>query len=373
MTKPASKPYVLRASIDSRSLPIELFGSGPSRHQRKLVFNYICTYANPDGSSACPSLTTIARDNGLSRRGVIGIIEWLEEHHLLAKSDERSRFNTNNYTALFSPEDQERCREALLKDAKEQEVSGRAKRTRESRVLGGKRAAAKRKGSERQHSLAESTNGEREHSLSASEYSIHQGSECGAQMVNAEHVNGEYLRSHDRPYLPSVESPLPSYLPSRTSAGRQDRRSQLMPKISDKVLRVLGDCLRKKSVRRSTPDKSQESAFRTELESHGVRNIALAFVMFLDRPKGVTSLQDPWGHFLRELPDYLRDVEKEAENSFFTPKGLLEDLWFELFQFATPETDRLREAVEGLLNDSENKAVSTALVPAVEVVGGLIQ
>lgn len=189
-------------------------------------------------------------------------------------------------------------------------------------------------------------------------------------MVNGEHVNGECLRSHDRPYLPSVESPLPPYLPPQTSAGRQDAVSHPTSQTSDKVLQVLGDCLKEASMRRSTPDKSQESAFRTALESHGARNISLAFIMFLNRPKGVSSLHDPWGHFLRELPDYLRDVKRELGTKLLLEE-VLEELWFDLFQFSTPERDRLCKSVERLLG--EDTSNSAARPPAVEVVGSLIQ
>jgi hypothetical protein len=84
-------PYILRAVIDSRSLPIVLFGSSSSRHLRKLVYNYIATWTNPDGTGAYPGRKKIAHDCGLTVRGLANILKWLKDHHLLRIADERSK------------------------------------------------------------------------------------------------------------------------------------------------------------------------------------------------------------------------------------------------------------------------------------------
>lgn len=137
--------------------------------------------------------------------------------------------------------------------------------------------------------------------------------------------------------------------PQTLNGGVEGRVSRSQSKrTADKVLAVLGDCLREKSGRRSNPDKSQESAFRTELETHGIQDIVMAFIMFLDRPKGLSTLHDPWGHFLRELPDYLRDVDTELGKGYSVAE-VLEELWFGLFQFSTPEQDRLLAGINGLI------------------------
>lgn len=217
MTTPANNPAKvsqpkLKASIDSRSLPIELFGSGRSRHQRKLVYNYLATWANPDGTSAYPSLNRIAKENGFTRRGVIFIIQWLSEHCLLKIAKERSSRNTNDYTVLFSEEDQERCRPAIKKDAKEQKLSGRRDKAHRGRVLGGKRAAEKRwgNGSDSQQSPPNLVSGDSQQSPTPSDCNNHQSGDSRAKMVINELPNGDSQRLHDRPSLPSLDRPSPS-------------------------------------------------------------------------------------------------------------------------------------------------------------------
>jgi hypothetical protein len=73
------EPPKLKAVLDGRHLPIELFGCGRASYTRKLVYNYIATWADPDGTGAYPSLETIARDCGLTVRGLRNAISWLEE------------------------------------------------------------------------------------------------------------------------------------------------------------------------------------------------------------------------------------------------------------------------------------------------------
>lgn len=216
MTTPpgnSSKPPKLKASIDSRSLPIELFGSGRSRHQRKLVFNYLATWANPDGSSSYPSLTRIAGDNGLTRHGVIGIIEWLREHRLVSVSDERSPNNTNNYTVLFSEADQERCREAINRDANEQMLSGKREKAHQGRVRGGKKASDQRWNSDSQQSPPRRRNSDSQQSPPLSDCNDHPPGDSRATMVIDELPNGDSQHLHDRP-LPSINRHTPSEQPS---------------------------------------------------------------------------------------------------------------------------------------------------------------
>ncbi len=132
-TKEETKEPKLRAVFDGRCLPIELFGSGPNApHKRKLIWNYIATYANPDGTSAFPGRNTIAAHNGVTPSTVTKITKWLEQHHLLKVEYKASRHNTNCYSVLFSEEAQDACRAQLaetqgeLRDKAEQNHRARS-------------------------------------------------------------------------------------------------------------------------------------------------------------------------------------------------------------------------------------------------------
>jgi hypothetical protein len=128
-----NKPSKLKAVFESRSVPIDLFGSGSSRYRRKFVYLYLASYANPDGTGAFPSRRTIARDTGFSIRGLANILKWLKEHRLIESSPERSSYNTCVYTVLFSQEDQAKCRAILASEEKERNLRGKTAETKLAR------------------------------------------------------------------------------------------------------------------------------------------------------------------------------------------------------------------------------------------------
>ena len=149
------EPPKLKAVLDGRRLPIELFGSGHAKYIRKLVYNYIATWADPDGTEAYPGLETIARDCGLTVRGLRSVISWLEEHGLIRVDYKASKYRTNCYTVLFSEGDQARCRTALERDEEEQRLLKKAEKTRDARRAAAKSRWAKEKvkSTNREHSI----------------------------------------------------------------------------------------------------------------------------------------------------------------------------------------------------------------------------
>src|SRR5437588_2469679 len=114
-TNEVTKDLKLRAVLDGRHLAPELFGSGASHIARKLVWLYIASFADPNGTGAYPGRETIAADTGLTKRTITNITEWLEQHHLLAIARKASPAGTNLYTLLFDEDAQEACRAALAK------------------------------------------------------------------------------------------------------------------------------------------------------------------------------------------------------------------------------------------------------------------
>lgn len=154
-----NEPPKLKAVLDGRHLPIELFGCGRASHIRKLVYNYIATWADPDGTDAYPSLETVARDCGLTVRGLRNVISWLEEYGLIRVEYKASPVGTNRYTVLFSEEDQVACRAALKRDEDQQLLGIKAEQTSRARSLAAKARWAKHKtkgkGDREQYLLAE--------------------------------------------------------------------------------------------------------------------------------------------------------------------------------------------------------------------------
>jgi hypothetical protein len=317
MTTPASKPYILKATIDSRGLSIELFGSGRSRHQRKLVYNYVASFANPDGTSACPSLTRIARENGLTRRGLIRIIQWLIKHHLLIVADERSKFGTNNYTVLFSAEDQEKCRRELQRDADERKLSGKSARAHEGRVRGGKKAAAQRKAaSDSQQSPPGALPSDSQQSPLASDSTSHYPSDSRASLVTDELAASDSQQSHDRPALPSVNPPVPSFLPSSESEGRMDAPSYTSKDLAGKIAQWMSDLVYAKKDQRHIPSMEDERRMETLLTDLDAGEIVAGFYRFCLRPMGIHNLTDVFGMWWRECRPHLADAKRElAKNS----------------------------------------------------------
>jgi predicted transcriptional regulator len=88
--------------MDTRNLSIKTFGGKTSAARiRKFVFMTLASYANPDGSNAYPSITTIAVNCGLSDRQMQRIITWLEKHGLLHVEYKKGPKGQNRYRLLF--------------------------------------------------------------------------------------------------------------------------------------------------------------------------------------------------------------------------------------------------------------------------------
>jgi hypothetical protein len=122
-----------------------LFECGQSRFVRKLVYNYIATWADPDGSEAYPSRETIARDCGLTVRGLSNVVLWLENHCLLKVEYKASRLATNRYTVLFSEGNQAECRAAVGRDEEQERLRNKAEQTSLARSAAAKSRWAKKK------------------------------------------------------------------------------------------------------------------------------------------------------------------------------------------------------------------------------------
>jgi hypothetical protein len=140
-----TKSPKLKAVLDCRHVPIELFGSGQSRFVRKLVYLYIATYADPDGTEAFPGREKIARDCGLTVRGLDNVLRWLAHHRLIRVESKASRLGTNRYTVLFSEEDQATCRASLESDDEQQRLRDKAEQTSLARSCAAKSRWAKRR------------------------------------------------------------------------------------------------------------------------------------------------------------------------------------------------------------------------------------
>lgn len=340
MTSTTNKPYVLKATIATRSLPIDLFGAGTSRHQRKLVLNYIATYANPDGTSACPSLQTIADDNGLSRSGAIGIIQWLVDHHLLAKSEQRSKFNTNDYTLLISSEDQEKCRESLHQDAEEQKLLGKAAKKREGRARGGRNAAAKRKAA--CELLKENLNGSPIEQLPAGSPKSDQGGCSGAQMVAQEHVDGRSMQRHDRPSLPSVKPSVTVHPTVPKTDGGVDgfpAQPRTIKDTANELTEWMSDALLEHADVRFIPSVEDQRRMEQVLGDRDAAIVAGSIYKFLARPRGFGGLADPFGRFWQEISTHIKDAELSAEQEG-SVINFLDDLHTDIFPAYARELGR---------------------------------
>jgi len=140
----------IKAVFAVRKVPIELFGIGNSAALRKAVLLAIASWADPDGTNACPGLKTLANVFGISVRGLSKVIRWLKDHQLLtvaskAGRPEKNIVGTNNYTLTISEEDQAECRTKLLQDPEHQRLAAKRERTRDSRSQAAKARWASRK------------------------------------------------------------------------------------------------------------------------------------------------------------------------------------------------------------------------------------
>lgn len=96
----------LRAFMDARELPLDLFydfgdKTYKAARTRRDVFLMLASYAESDGTGACPSLATLARNCCLSTRQVQRVAEWLTEQGLLSVESKASRYGTNKYKIII--------------------------------------------------------------------------------------------------------------------------------------------------------------------------------------------------------------------------------------------------------------------------------
>src|SRR5437899_678284 len=125
-----SKP--IKAVLDARHVPFDLFGQGRSAHIRKLVYMYLATWADPDGTDAFPGLKIIAKDCGLTVRGLSNVLEWLAQHSLLAVEYKASYRGTNRYAVLLTAEALKIAREKIENDETQAAIRGKAENTRQA-------------------------------------------------------------------------------------------------------------------------------------------------------------------------------------------------------------------------------------------------
>lgn len=103
------KKEIIRAVLNTRALPIDKFGGFTTAgRSRKLVFMTLASYANPDGTNACPSYPTLAKECGYkSESGVRNVVKWLEKNKLLviyhkAGKDRNGKYlGTNRHDLIF--------------------------------------------------------------------------------------------------------------------------------------------------------------------------------------------------------------------------------------------------------------------------------
>ncbi len=121
----------VKAVRDARHVAFDLFGHGHAAHVRKLVFLYLATYADADGSGAYPSRATIAEDCGLTVRGLSDVLAWLRDHALITVEHKGSDYGTNKYAVLFTDEALQVARLKIEQDNTQAALRVKAERTTE--------------------------------------------------------------------------------------------------------------------------------------------------------------------------------------------------------------------------------------------------
>src|SRR6202035_3331764 len=100
---------------------------------RKLVFMYLATWADPDGTDAYPALKTIATDCGLTVRGLSNILDWLSEHGLIAIEYKASHLGTNRYAVLLTDEALRSARLKVENDEAQAAIRAKTETVRQAR------------------------------------------------------------------------------------------------------------------------------------------------------------------------------------------------------------------------------------------------
>jgi hypothetical protein len=191
----------IRAVLDARSVPFELFGHGRSAYIRKLVFMYLATWANPDGTDAYPSLQTIATHCGLTVRGLSNVLAWLAKYGLITVEYKASYLGTNRYTVALTDDALSAARLKMEADEGQASMRAKAERASKQRSDAAKSMWTKKKADK---DLECSVPGESERDMECSvlgdvECSVPGGHGTGRILPGTSRMRPGMLRSTDRP------------------------------------------------------------------------------------------------------------------------------------------------------------------------------
>lgn len=306
----------IRAALNARDLPMELFGPGAAAKTRKLVYQTIALWANPDGTNAFPSEKTLAAQCGLTERGLRKTTTWLKAHHLLKVDKYASDRHTNVYTVLVSDEAQAACKAQLRNDAEHSKLQMKKEATREKRMI-----AAKRRWNPEQFA---STNPERS-VPSDPEHSV--PSEPGTFCIptrNVLHVNPEHFACNPERFacpendkssggnglqpknastvlIPSIDRPIPSIQPSDAHGACAAMEEKLDGWLAARIASVI----REREGLTCLPNQKEKPRLTALAKEQGHLRVLVAFYWFADRSQGLAGLSYPISVFLSEAPQWI--------------------------------------------------------------------
>jgi hypothetical protein len=265
----------IKAVLDARDVPIDLFGSGKGRMTRKFVFMMIATWADPDGTNSYPSVKTIAGNCGMTERGARKIILWLETNGLLIVEYKSGPHGTNKYTVNVTDGSQSRaCAEYALRPKTELKTGGSTARygadTRNALVPG-------LDGNNR-NVLVPGTPGTIEHPTR-----------------NDSAADPERWRTYPEP-IGSPDRPLDRPLKAQSVNHRPTDRPAVGWLAGE-----LAKLFQKETGRVCTPTKAELENLDCVVAQISPLMALLAFFHFLERTKGVDDLFAPFTVFLNEI------------------------------------------------------------------------
>jgi hypothetical protein len=333
----STKGKAIKAVLDARHVPFDLFGRGHAAHLRKLIFLYISTFANPDGTEAYPALETIAKDCGLTIRGLSKVLRWLKDYGLVTIKSKASHLGTNKYALALTEELLAEVRLKLDSDGEQAILRGKAVKTRRVRSEVAKARWEKKRESEQK--IAE---GDLEHSVPGGQ------SECVADMEHSvlgdteRSVLGQpgtvcippgtvcmvpgTQRSNDRPLdRPKNRNDVPSSPPSVTELdGWLDGSQQRFP-LSGKFKNVLQNLLGKVS-ELTKRDRKRLDALPATHGDYGHLKAMLGVYEFTKREKGFIGITAPAALFLENADEYVQQscdaLERDLEEHSRNPRNL---------------------------------------------------
>lgn len=306
----------IRAALNARDLPMELFGVGQAARTRKLVYTTLSLWADPDGTNAYPSMKTLGAQCGMTERGLRNPIAWLKAHHLLKVDEYASPRHTHVYTVLVSEEAQAACRAQLERDAEQLELKAKREATREKRIM-----AAKNRWNPEQFA---STNPERS-VPSNPEHSV--PSEPGTRCIptrNAMHGNPERIAYNPEPdasmknhkpnddnalqpkIAPTVLIPsLDRHRPSIQPADAHGDACAVVEKLDGWLAARISSVLREREGLTCLPNQKEKPRLTALAKEHGHIKTLTAFYWFADRSQGLAGLSFPISVFLNEAAQWI--------------------------------------------------------------------